>query len=143
MTVKAKIEFTGLDSSRPNNTTAIMFTSWNGRPILQQRQVEAVTRLGGSKLIISNLKKESPQTQVTAILTSNAADVKASIAELETTVQTLGDNKGTRFKYTDENGLVIDNCYIVGDISYNIKACDGPAKAIAYLNFIILTDKGK
>lgn len=136
---QAKILFTGLNQKKPKATTTIDFVSWQQRPQKQMRQVEYTTRLGGSKLIVSNLKNESPASSVTAVITSNAASTKASVEALEATIQTLADNIGTRFTWTDENGVVIDRCYIMS-MTYNIKAVEGPAKAIATLNMTVMTD---
>lgn len=136
---QATITFTGLDSKKPKATSAISFVSWQQRPMQQERVVEYTTRLGGSQLIISNVKNESPASSVLATLSSNAADVTAAVKALETAIKTLRDNIGTRFTFTDENGIVIERCYIV-NMTYNIKAVDGGAKAIANLQMTVMTD---
>jgi hypothetical protein len=140
MSSPCKITFTGLNAGKPTDKTELSFISWKQRIMLQQRQVEYTTRLGGSQLIISNVKNESPVSQVTAVIQSNLVDVKTSIQDLENKMKTLSDNVGTMFTWTDDNGLVRERCYIVAPITYNINAVAGAAKAIATVSMSIMTD---
>jgi hypothetical protein len=139
MTTKAKITFTGLNSSQPRLVTAIEFVSWQQRPMKQMRQVEYTTRLGGSQLVISNVKNESPASSVSAIIAENQTTVAASITALEATLEVMRKNIGTRFTFTDENNIVTERCYIV-NMNYNIRAVDGGAKAIATVQMTVMTD---
>jgi len=139
MTTKAKITFTGLNPSQPRVATAIEFISWQQRPMQQMRQVEYTTRLGGSQLVISNVKNESPASSVSAIIAENGATVNASVSALEETLEVIRKNIGSRFTFTDENNIVTERCYIV-NMNYNIKVVDGGAKAIATVQMTIMTD---
>jgi hypothetical protein len=140
---KPKIKFTGLDATHPNNNTIIIFDSWQQRPQQEVQQVEYTTRLGSSQLVISKIKKESPPSQVTAIIGagagSNSDSVELAIKNLETTIKPLRDNLGKKFEFTDEHGIVLDRCYIMS-LSYNIKACTGTYSAICTLNMLVMTD---
>ena len=129
----------GLNSRQPAARTTISFVSWQQRPQRQQRVVEYTTRLGGSSLVISNIKNESQPSQVNAIIASTKATVKEAMADLETQIATLNANIGTRFSFSDESGIITENCYIM-NMTYNFKAVDGGARAIAIIQMTIMTD---
>lgn len=133
------IQFTGLNPKRPKNTNNFLFISWQQRVMKPQNQVEYTTRLGGKSLIISNIKTESPVSNVVAVMRSNKVILKEAIEQLEAIAQTFRDNIGVRFSWIDDNGIVTERCYIV-NMTYNIKAYDGPSIALAEYNFQIMTD---
>ena len=139
MSGKAKITFAGAVAAQ--NTT-IEFVSWQGRIQKPKKVVEYTTRLGGSRLVISNIKKESQLTTSIAVMSSTGADVTDAVIDLEDKIKTLRKKQGDRFTWTDENGIEIERCYLV-DFSYVIKAYDGASKALATISFQIMTDLGE
>lgn len=126
--------------SSKQDKAGIAFDAWNGRPQIPRRQVEFVTRLGGQTLVMSNIKRESTPTQVVAYIGQEGASSSVAIKSLQATIKSLEDNIGTRFTWTDEGGETIPRCYIV-DLSYTIKAVDGPVKALATIQMTIMVDE--
>lgn len=136
MSTIIEISFPSATGSGAQN---VLFRTWQQRPMKPMKQVEYTTRLGGSQLIISNVKTESPMSQVVATMTANEATVKQSIEKLETQIKILRENIGKRFTMIDENLIVLDRNYIM-NMTYNIQAVDGPANALATINMNIMTD---
>ena len=123
------------------DATTINFISWVGRPQQSKKVIEYTTRLGGSQLIISNIKNEASPTQVVAMLAYDnlSNNVEVAIEALEAQITILRDNIGKRAVFTDEVGITISRLYVM-DFQYTIKAVAGGADALATLNMTVLTD---
>jgi hypothetical protein len=85
---------------------AIEFNEWKGSIQLCMPVIEAVTRLGASRLVITNVKKQSLESSC------RATKVYANEADLDNDVVKLYSYVGEKISIRTDSAKVIENCYI-------------------------------
>ena len=134
-TEKVKLKFKSKEFS---------FDTWIGRPQYPVQHIEAVTRLGGSTLIIQPTKVEGKPSNFTATILSQNADDKAAITELENIVTDITRNFiGKPAQWIDENKIVVSPVYLLDDVTYSIKVSDGAARAICTITGSTVMDESQ
>ena len=107
-------------TSNKNKTSEFKFTAWSNRPQIAMPVVEMFTRLGASKNVIQELKKEAQLTGSSAVYcTSSEQDALDFVKKLAGCIGLVG-------KWVDENNIITDN-FIIKDFSYTLRATTGGA----------------
>lgn len=120
-------------------STTFNFESWQGRPQQPRPVIEAMTRLGGSKLIKQIIKTEAVTTQSTATMFAAGLTEKASVEALESAWRSIRTNFGKSGTWTDENGIAIANITVL-DGTRSIRVVDGISKAMMTMNLTLQVD---
>lgn len=116
--------------------TGVGFFAWTNTPKLARPVVEAVTRLGGSRLLIQETRKE-------AIITNSIAYFKLSspYTDVSTHINVVYNLIGKRAAWLDsQTSLLIDPFYIL-DASYTTRIVDPENVMLVTWNITCTTDK--